>query len=63
MKIRNKKKQRNFVVNLNRNAKFEYFNQNDCKDGKLFWVKCKPYFSNKHSIANNYIMLNYDGEF
>ena len=59
--IRNYKKQRNYVVNLNKNAKVEYFNRNDCKDGKPFWVNCKPYFSNKHSKADNDIVLNKDG--
>ena len=59
--IRNYKKQRNYVVNLNKNAKFEYFSRYDCKDGKPFWVNCKP-FSNKHSKADNDIVLNKDGE-
>ena len=35
-------------MNLNKNAKFEYFSRYDCKDGKPFWINCKPYFSNKH---------------
>ena len=60
--VRNYKKQRNYVVNLNKNAKFEYFSRYDCKDGKPFWVNCKPYFSNKHSKADNDIVLNEDGE-
>ena len=60
--IRNYKKQRNYVVNLNKNAKFEYFSRCDCKDGKPFWVNCKPYFSNKHSKADNDIVPNEDGE-
>ena len=34
--IRNYKKQRNYVVNLNKNAKFEYFSRYDYKDGKPF---------------------------
>ena len=46
--VRNYKKQRNYVVNLNKNAKFEYFSRYDCKDGKPFWINCKPYFSHKH---------------
>ena len=29
-------------MNLNKSAKFEYFNRFDCKDGKPFWVTCKP---------------------
>ena len=60
--INNYKKQRNYVVNLNESAKFEYFNRYDCKDGKPFWVTCKPYFSNKHSKADNDIVLNENGE-
>ena len=60
--IRNYKKQGNYVVNLNKNEKFEYFNRYDCKDGKPFWVNCKPYFSNKYSKADNDNVLNVDGE-
>ena len=44
------KKQRSYVVGLNKQAKFKYFNNLDCKkDATPFWDKCKPYFSNKHS--------------
>ena len=46
--INNYKKQRNNVVNLNKNPKFEHFNKYDCKNGNPFWVIYKPYFSNKH---------------
>ena len=60
--INNYGKQRNYVVNLNKSAKFEYFNRYDCKDGKPFWVICKPYFSNKHSKAVNDIVLNENGK-
>ena len=60
--IRNYKKPRNYVVNLNKNAKFGYFCRYNCKDGKPFWVNFKPYFSNKHSKADNNIVLNEDGE-
>ena len=60
--IRNYKRQRNYVVNLNKNAKFEYFSRFDRKDGKPFWIDCKPYFSNKHSKTDNNIVLNEDGE-
>ena len=60
--IRNYKKQRNYVVNPNKNAKFKYFSRYDCKDGKPFWVNCKPYFSNKHSKADNGIVLKEDEE-
>ena len=49
-------------MNLNKNEKFEYFSRYDCKDGKAFWVNCKPYFSNKHSKSDNDIVLNEDGE-
>ena len=38
-------KQRNYVAGLNKQAKFEYFNNLHCKkDTKPFWDKCKPYF-------------------
>ena len=60
--INNHKKQRNYVVNLDGSAKFEYFHRYDCKDGKPFWVTCKPYFSNKHSKAVDDIVLNGSGE-
>ena len=55
------KRQRNNVVKLNEIAKYEYFNRYDCKDGKPFWVTCKPYFSNEHSKADNDIVLNENG--
>ena len=38
------------------------FSRYHSKDGKPFWVYCKPYFSNKHSKADNDIVLNKDGE-
>ena len=60
--INNYKKQRNYVVNLNKNAKFEYFNRYNCKDCKPFWVTRKPYFSNQHCKADNDIVLNENGE-
>ena len=50
--IKNYKRQRNYVVNLNKNAKFEYFNRLNSKESKPFWVSCKPYLSNKHSKAD-----------
>ena len=44
------KKQRNYIVDLNKQPKFKYFDNLDSKkDTKPFWDKCKPYFSNKHS--------------
>ena len=52
------KKQRNYVVGLNKQSKFKYFNNLDCKkDAKSFWDKCKPYFSNTHSRGDAKIML------
>ena len=45
--IKNYKKQRDYVVQLNEKAKLEYFNNFDSSQGsKPFSVKCKPYFSN-----------------
>ena len=61
--IKNYKKQRNYVVQLNKNAQLEYFNNFDSSQrSKPFWVKCKPYFSNEHSIADTDIMLNEKGD-
>ena len=46
--IVNYKKQRNFVVKLNKETKLQYFNNLDTsKKSKPFWDKCGPYFSNK----------------
>ena len=56
------KKHGNYVVDLNKQAKFEYFNNLDCKnDTKPFWYKCKPYFSKKHSRGDTNIMLKEKG--
>ena len=60
--IRNYEKQRNYVVNLNKEAKLEYFSKYESNDSKLFWVNCKPYFTNKHSKADTDIMLSENGE-
>ena len=61
--IMNYKKQRNYVVQLNKKAKLEYFNNFDSSQGsKPFWVKCMPYFSNKHSKADTDIRLNEKGD-
>ena len=57
--IKNYKKQRNYGVQLNKNAKLEYINNFDSSEP--FWVKCKPYFSNKHSKADTDIILNEKG--
>ena len=40
--IRNFKKQRNYVVNMNKQAKIEYFNSYNSADSKPFWINCKP---------------------
>ena len=56
-------KQRNYVVGLNKQAKFKYFNNLDSKKNtKPFWGKCKPYFSNKHCRGNTNITLKENGE-
>ena len=60
--IKNYKKQRNYVVNLNKEAKLEYFSKYESDDNKQFWVRCKPYFTNKHSKADTDIMLSENGE-
>ena len=57
--INNYKKQHNYFVQLNKKAKLEYFNNFYSSQGsKPFWVKCQPYFSNKHSKADTDIILN-----
>ena len=38
------KKQCNYVVNLNKQAKFEYFSSYNTVDGKPFWVIQKSVF-------------------
>ena len=60
--IKNYKKQRNYVANLNKEAKLEYFSKFESNDNKPFWVNCKPYFTNKHSKADTDIMLSENGE-
>ena len=57
-----KKKKPNYVVSLNKNAKFWHFSRFDCKDRKHYWVPCKSYFSNKYSKLDNDIVLHEDGE-
>ena len=56
------KNQRNYVADLNKEAKLEYFSKFECNDNKPFWVNCKPYFTNKHSKADTDIMLSENGE-
>ena len=60
--ISNFKKQRNYVVNLNKQAKFEYFSSYNYADSKPFWVNCKAYFSNKYSKADTDVVLNENGD-
>ena len=55
--ISNFKKQRNYAVNLNKQAKFEYFSSYSSADSKPFWVNCKHSFSNKYSEADTDIVL------
>ena len=46
------------VVKLNRESKTQYFyNIQTSKHSKLFWDKCKPYFSNKHAHCDSKIIL------
>ena len=50
-------------MQLNKKAKLDYFNNFDSSQGsKDFWVKCKSYFSNKHSKADTDIILNGKGD-
>ena len=61
--IMNYRKQRNYVVQLNKKAKLEYFNNFDSsQESRSFWVKCKPYFSNIHSKADTDIILHEKGD-
>ena len=60
--IRNYKKQRNYVVNLNKEAKLGYFSKYESNGSKPFWVNCKPYFTNRHSKADIDIMLSENGK-
>ena len=52
----------NFVVNLNKQAKFTYFSSYNSADSKPFWVNCKPCFSNKYSKADTDIVFNENGD-
>ena len=57
--IINYKSQRNLEVKSNKESKFESFNIYDPnKEAKLFWVNCKPYFSNKDSKVDTNIILH-----
>ena len=56
--IANYKKQRNFVVKLNKETKLQYFNNLDTsKNSKAFWDKCRPYVSNKRARGDSKIIL------
>ena len=56
--IANYKKQRNFVVKLNKETKLQYFNNLDIsKNSKPFWDKCRAYFSNKRAHGDPKIIL------
>ena len=60
--IKNYKKQRNYVANLNKEVKLKYYSKFESNDHKPFWANCKPYFTNKHSKADTDIMLSENGE-
>ena len=56
--IVNYKKQRNLIVSLNRQAKYEYFNEvSNSESSRPFWETYKPYFSNKHDRGDSKIKL------
>ena len=56
--IRYFKKKWNYIINLNKQAKTEYFNSYNSANSKPFSVNCKPYFSNKYKNADTDIVLN-----
>ena len=58
------KKQRNYVVNLRRKDKTDYFQNYMPHDtsSKIFLKFCKPFFSNKTTNFNNEIILMEKGE-
>ena len=52
------KRQRNYVVHLNKQSKHNYFDSLYTKKGpRQFWNVCKPQFSNKHSKKDTSIIL------
>ena len=56
--IVNYKKQHHLVVSLNRQAMSEYFNEvSNTESWRPFWLKWKPYYSNKHARGDSKIML------
>ena len=56
--IRNYKKQRNYVVNLNKEEKVEYLSKYESNDSKPLTVN----FTNKHGKADIDIMLSENGD-
>ena len=58
------KKQRNYVVNLSRKVKTEYFQKYmpQGASSKIFWKFCKPFFSNKTTNFIDKIILVEKGE-
>ena len=58
------KKQRNYVVNLSRKVKTEYFQKHmpHGASSKNFWKFFKPFFSNKTTSFNDKIILVEKGE-
>ena len=56
-------KQRNFVCNLNRKIKKNYFKtvaSNPENSGQNFWEICKPFFSDKHTVSEKIILIDKD---
>ena len=52
------KKQRNLVLKPNKESKTQYFDDvQTSKSSKLFWYKCKPFFSNKCAHGDSKIIL------
>ena len=54
----NYKRQRNYVVNLNKQSKRKFFGKlnNATNSSKDFWTTCKPFFSNR-CISNEIASL------
>ena len=62
--IENYKRQRNFVVALNRKAQKSYFsklNPSSIQTSKSFFQTFKPYFSNKYTCAEKLLLLENGG--
>ena len=52
----NYKRQRDLIISLNRQAKFEYFKVSNTEGSRSFWETCKSYFSNKHARGDSKII-------